>query len=83
MVSIKIESLKPAGSILFEDVESFLNELGDEESLAISGGFLDVLSVVSLNSNGGMLSGNNSNVGISQTFVTQNFNVNVSIIVYK
>jgi hypothetical protein len=79
MASIKIESLKPAGSILFEDFESFLNELGDEESLAISGGLLDVLSVASLNSDGGMLSGNHSNVGISQTFVTQNFSINVIV----
>jgi hypothetical protein len=81
MASIKIESLEPAGSSLFEDSESFLDELGGEESLNISGGLLDVLSVVSLNSDGGMLSGNNSNVGISQTFITQNYTLNV--IVYR
>ncbi|PIG94030.1 hypothetical protein [Gloeocapsopsis sp. IPPAS B-1203] len=38
MASIKIFELTPAGAELFQDTESFLNELNDQESLMISGG---------------------------------------------
>ncbi|PIG94031.1 hypothetical protein [Gloeocapsopsis sp. IPPAS B-1203] len=38
MASIKIFELTPAGTELFQDTESFLNELNDQESLMISGG---------------------------------------------
>lgn len=37
MASIKINDLRPAGSQLFHDSESFLNELNDQE-LGIFGG---------------------------------------------
>jgi len=38
MASIKIFELSLAGTELFQDNESFLNELNDQESLMISGG---------------------------------------------
>jgi hypothetical protein len=39
MAVIKISELRPAGSELFQDSESFLNELNDQEmSTAIGGG---------------------------------------------
>jgi hypothetical protein len=41
MASIKISELRPAGFELFQDSESFLNELGDRE-LAVSGGLVVV-----------------------------------------
>ncbi|MDZ8109386.1 MAG: hypothetical protein RM338_27675 [Nostoc sp. DedQUE12a] len=37
MATIKIDDLSPAGSELFQDSESFLNELTDEE-LGVNGG---------------------------------------------
>ncbi|BAY76950.1 hypothetical protein NSTC745_06970 [Nostoc sp. DSM 114161] len=43
MATIKIHDLSPAGSELFQDSESFLNELTDEE-LGVNGG-LRVASV--------------------------------------
>ena len=38
MASITISELRPAGSELFQDSESFLNELNDQEMLGIAGG---------------------------------------------
>ncbi len=38
MASIKISELRPAGSELFQDSESFLQELGAQE-MGITGGF--------------------------------------------
>jgi len=38
MASIKIHDLGPAGSALFQDSESFLNELTDEEIGTVEGG---------------------------------------------
>lgn len=38
MASITISDLRPAGSELFQDSESFLNELTDREMLGIAGG---------------------------------------------
>ncbi|MGH2416139.1 MAG: hypothetical protein ACRDEA_21100 [Microcystaceae cyanobacterium] len=40
MASINISELRPAGSELFQDSESFLNELGDREMAMVSGGLL-------------------------------------------
>ena len=45
MSSIKISQLPPAGSELFEDAESFLHELTNEEIREIKGGL--IVSVVS------------------------------------
>jgi len=46
MASIKISELRPAGSELFQDSESFLNELNDQQELSVLGGGT-VVSVVS------------------------------------
>lgn len=44
MASIEINNLQPAGSELFEDSESFLNELTDREMWGVQGGLtLDTL----------------------------------------
>ena len=57
MASIKISELRPAGSELFQDSESFLNELSDREMGAIEGGIrvigvsLTAQTVVSINGN--------------------------------
>ena len=58
MASIKISELRPAGSELFQDSESFLNELSDREMGAIEGGAFTVVgvsvsaqTVVSINGN--------------------------------
>ena len=40
MAAIKITELHPAGSELFQDSESFLNELTDDEMGSIEGGWL-------------------------------------------
>lgn len=45
MSSIKISELRPAGCELFQDAESFLYELTDEERGALGGGYL-VASIV-------------------------------------
>jgi hypothetical protein len=39
MASIKISDLRPAGSDLFSDSESYISELGDSELNIINGGF--------------------------------------------
>ncbi len=40
MASIKLTELRPAGSELFNDSESFLNELNDQDmSTLVTGGF--------------------------------------------
>jgi hypothetical protein len=45
MASIKIFELRPAGSELFQDSESFLNDLNEEETLALLGvGLADVIA---------------------------------------
>ncbi|QIR36467.1 hypothetical protein HCG51_06665 [Tolypothrix sp. PCC 7910] len=46
MASIKISELRPAGSELFQDSESFLNELNEKEISTAVGG-ATVASVVS------------------------------------
>ncbi|MEH1909627.1 MAG: hypothetical protein V7L05_05485 [Nostoc sp.] len=44
MASIKISELRPAGSELFQDSESFLQELGAQE-MGITGGFTAANSI--------------------------------------
>ena len=39
MSNISISELRPAGSELFQDSESYLNELGDRETEMVQGGF--------------------------------------------
>jgi hypothetical protein len=39
MASINISDLRPAGSQLFVDSESFMNDLADQELSATNGGF--------------------------------------------
>jgi hypothetical protein len=50
MASIKISDLKPAGSELFSDSESYMSELGDSELGIINGGgiSLAVLGIAGL-----------------------------------
>ena len=45
MASIKISELRPAGSELFQDSESFLNELSEREMGSLEGGALTVVGV--------------------------------------
>ncbi|MCC5647542.1 hypothetical protein LC607_32470 [Nostoc sp. CHAB 5824] len=58
MASIKISELRPAGSELFQDSESFLNELNEKETLSLVGGAFTAVgvsvsaqTVVSINGN--------------------------------
>ncbi|OUL37310.1 hypothetical protein BV372_02625 [Nostoc sp. T09] len=58
MAVIKISELRPAGSELFQDSESFLNELNEKEALSLVGGAYTVVgvsltaqTVVSINGN--------------------------------
>ncbi len=44
MASIKISELRPAGVELFQDSESFLNEIGEQE-MGITGGYTVAISV--------------------------------------
>ncbi|WP_033366594.1 hypothetical protein [Mastigocladopsis repens] len=45
MANIKISELRPAGAELFQDSESFLNELTEREMWGVEGGLtLDTLS---------------------------------------
>ncbi len=44
MASIKISELRPAGVELFQDSESFLNEIGEQE-MGITGGYTAAISV--------------------------------------
>jgi hypothetical protein len=41
MASITLSELRPVGSDLFQDSESYLNELGDREVNSVVGGFFD------------------------------------------
>ncbi|MUG94308.1 hypothetical protein F7734_18755 [Scytonema sp. UIC 10036] len=46
MSNIKIENIQPAGSQLFQDPESFLNEMSDREMWSVQGGLtLDTLVI--------------------------------------
>jgi hypothetical protein len=42
MASIKIHDLRPAGSELFNDSESFLNELSEGEISTVEGGLISL-----------------------------------------
>jgi hypothetical protein len=61
MASIKISELRPAGSELFQDSESFLNELNEQEMM-VSGG--QVISDISITIGG------NSQVRISDVNIS-------------
>ena len=45
MASIKISELRPAGSELFQDSESFLNELSEREMGSLEGGAFTAVGV--------------------------------------
>ena len=45
MASIQISELRPAGSELFQDSESFLNELSEREIGSLEGGAFTVVGV--------------------------------------
>jgi len=45
MAIIKISELRPAGSELFQDSESFLNELTEREVGGIEGGRFNVITI--------------------------------------
>ncbi|MDJ0532281.1 MAG: hypothetical protein QNJ70_07240 [Xenococcaceae cyanobacterium MO_207.B15] len=69
MAEIKLSELRPAGSELLEDSESFLNELNDRDLENVAGGF----SIVSVASQASVSVGSInsfSDVGQTQTFVT-------------
>ena len=53
MASIKLSDLRPAGAELFQDSESFLNELGDRE-LTVSGGAVVVSNISQLSASIGV-----------------------------
>lgn len=48
MASIKINELRPAGSELFQDSESFLNELTNEELGTVEGGLLSLTLTITV-----------------------------------
>jgi hypothetical protein len=45
MASIKISELRPAGSELFQDSESFLNELNEQEMMVSGGQLISDISI--------------------------------------
>ncbi|MBC5796203.1 hypothetical protein H5968_13865 [Sphaerospermopsis sp. LEGE 00249] len=47
MASIKLSELQVAGSELFQDSESFLNEMSDVNSIAVYGGYDHSVSDIS------------------------------------
>ncbi|MGK7938010.1 MAG: bacteriocin [Xenococcaceae cyanobacterium] len=69
MAEIKLSELRPAGSELLEDSESFLNELNDRELENVVGGNT-IASVASQNSISVGTVNTVTDAGISQTFVT-------------
>ena len=46
MASIKIDNLQPAGSDLFNDSESYLNELNNQELDFVNGGSIIIIIIV-------------------------------------
>ncbi|MBC1236971.1 MULTISPECIES: bacteriocin [Nostoc] len=48
MANIKLHDLSPAGSELFEDSESFLNELNTEELTHVNGGLLSITITITI-----------------------------------
>jgi hypothetical protein len=67
-VTIKISELKPSGSALFQDSESFLEDLSDED-IAVVGGFN-----IALNNNLNLL----INLQISHNINNQQLTANVA-----
>ncbi|BAZ81553.1 MAG: hypothetical protein ACKPA7_06455 [Sphaerospermopsis kisseleviana] len=47
MASIKLSELQVAGSELFQDSESFLNEMSDVNSISVYGGYSSTVSDMS------------------------------------
>ncbi len=45
MASIKVSELRPTGSELFQDSESFLNELNDRDTTGVVGGLNTIVTV--------------------------------------
>lgn len=45
MASIKVSELRPTGSELFQDSESFLNELNDRDTTSVMGGLNTIFTV--------------------------------------
>lgn len=78
MTQLKLSELSPAGSELFQDSESFLEELSDRELDFVTGGD-DLNTVVTQNSQSVGTIHTATIVGISQTNVSVHIsNVNVS-----
>ncbi len=69
MAEIKLSELRPAGSELLQDSESFLNELNDRELENVVGGST-IASVASQNSISLSILNTVTHVGSTQTFVT-------------
>ena len=69
MAEIKLSELRPAGSELLEDSESFLNELNDRELENVVGGDT-IATVASQNSISVGTVNTIGDVGQTQTFVT-------------
>ena len=70
MAKIKLSKLRPAGSELLQDSESFLNELNDRELENVVGGDNTIASVASQNSVSVGTVNTVTDVGQTQTFVT-------------
>ena len=69
MAEIKLSELRPAGSELLEDSESFLNELNDRDLENVAGGF-SIASVASQASISVGTINTITDVGQTITFVT-------------
>ncbi|MDJ0532280.1 MAG: hypothetical protein QNJ70_07235 [Xenococcaceae cyanobacterium MO_207.B15] len=72
MAEIKLSELRPAGSELLEDSESFLNELNDRDLENVAGGLFagSIASVASQASVSVGTINTVTDVGQTQTFVT-------------
>ncbi|MBN3898741.1 MAG: hypothetical protein HWQ41_26770 [Nostoc sp. NOS(2021)] len=76
MASIKISELRPAGSELFQDSESFLNELNSQDMGGVIGG-LNVNSVASQSV------GSIASAAVTGGIITQSVSVSVSGVATK
>ncbi len=72
MAEIKLSELRPAGSKLLEDSESFLNELNDRELENVVGGLFDGTIVSNVTQESISVGSVNTvtDVGITQSAVT-------------
>ncbi|MCC5647545.1 hypothetical protein LC607_32485 [Nostoc sp. CHAB 5824] len=76
MASIKISELRPAGSELFQDSESFLNELNEKEILSLVGGAFTVVDAsVSFQT---VVSAKGNSID-ANSFNTNSFNANTAL----